>query len=87
MPGRQGHCRGVQACVYPPPSVCVKTTEYIADSACDACFRLMANPQSATSLAGLAQDPAFQRLVAYARAYYLGEPETVMNLGLAGAAS
>ena len=56
---------------------------YIKDSVCDACYNLMANTQIVEFLNGVAVDSEFQRTVAYARAYYLQEPEMVESLGLA----
>jgi hypothetical protein len=59
--------------------------EYIKDSVCDACYHLMACPPIVEYLTRLAEDHDFQRLVAYARAYYLNEPEMVQALKLIGA--
>jgi organic radical activating enzyme len=56
---------------------------YIKDSVCDACYNLMANARIVEFLNELAEDSEFRRTVAYARAYYLQEPEMVECLGLA----
>jgi MoaA/NifB/PqqE/SkfB family radical SAM enzyme len=56
---------------------------YIKDSVCDACYNLMANEQIVEFLNEVAADTEFQRKTAYARAYYLQEPEMVQCLGLA----
>lgn len=55
---------------------------YIKESVCDACYKLMSNERIVAFLVQLGQDAAFQRKVAYARAYYLNEPEMVRMLGL-----
>jgi hypothetical protein len=55
---------------------------YIKDSVCDACYKPMADEQIVAYLNALAEDPGFRRTVAYARAYYLHEPEMVTALGL-----
>ena len=56
--------------------------QFIRESACDACYKLMANERIVTFLQHLGRDTAFRRKVAYARAYYLNEPEMVQMLGL-----
>jgi len=55
---------------------------YIKESVCDACYKLMSNERVVAYLGRLAEDKAFQRKVAYARAYYLDEPEMIQALGL-----
>jgi hypothetical protein len=55
---------------------------YIKDSVCDACYNLMANAKIVDFLHLIAADAEFKRKVAYARAYYLHEPEMVTCLGL-----
>jgi MoaA/NifB/PqqE/SkfB family radical SAM enzyme len=57
---------------------------YFGNSVCNACYDLMAVPQIVAFCEKLSQDPAFQRKVAYARVYYMKEPEMVSFLGLKG---
>jgi MoaA/NifB/PqqE/SkfB family radical SAM enzyme len=57
-------------------------SKYIKNSVCQACFELMANSSIVNYLEELEQDPAFNRKVAYGRAYYLQEPDMVLGLGL-----
>jgi MoaA/NifB/PqqE/SkfB family radical SAM enzyme len=57
-------------------------TWYIRDSVCDACYKLMADERIVEFLDHLAEDPGFKRTVAFARAYYLREPEMVVDMGL-----
>ncbi len=56
---------------------------FVAESPCDACYQLMAEPSTVSFLEDLAGQPDFVRQVAYARAYYLGEIEMVRAIGLA----
>jgi MoaA/NifB/PqqE/SkfB family radical SAM enzyme len=55
---------------------------YIKDSVCDACYNIMANAKIVEFLNEVAADSEFRRTVAYARAYYLQEPEMVECMGL-----
>jgi MoaA/NifB/PqqE/SkfB family radical SAM enzyme len=55
---------------------------YIKDSVCHACYELMANPQIVDFLMDLQNDSELVRKVAYARIYYLNEPEMALGLGL-----
>jgi organic radical activating enzyme len=56
---------------------------YITDSVCDACYNIMADAKIVEFLNEAAADNEFRRTVAYARAYYLQEPEMVECFGLA----
>jgi MoaA/NifB/PqqE/SkfB family radical SAM enzyme len=49
--------------------------EYIKNSICHACYSLMSNNKIRFFLHSLANDSEFRRKVAYARLYYLGEPQ------------
>ncbi|MCB0064033.1 MAG: hypothetical protein KDE19_18045, partial [Caldilineaceae bacterium] len=51
--------------------------EYICNSICDVCYQLMTNEQLVRALHQLADDEEIQKLVAYARLYYLHEPTMV----------
>jgi organic radical activating enzyme len=55
---------------------------YIKDSVCHACYELMANPQIVDFLMDLQNDSELNQKVAYARIYYLNEPEMALGLGL-----
>jgi MoaA/NifB/PqqE/SkfB family radical SAM enzyme len=57
---------------------------YVEGSVCHACYELMAESRIVGFMAELAQDFEFQRRVAYARVYYLREPQMVECLGLTG---
>jgi organic radical activating enzyme len=59
--------------------------EYVADSACDACYQLISDPALRPFLASLAADRKFAERVAYARAYYLREVTMAERLGLTSA--
>ena len=47
---------------------------YIEGSICSACYSIMSNPEIIRYLSEIARDPAFIRLISYARLQYLGEP-------------
>lgn len=47
--------------------------EYIAESICDACYKLMSNEKIVDLLNTLSKDERFKQKVAYARIYYLNE--------------
>jgi organic radical activating enzyme len=55
---------------------------YIKDSVCHACYELMANPKIVDFLMDLQNDSELNQKVAYARIYYLNEPEMALGLGL-----
>ena len=55
---------------------------YICDCACDICYKLMSDPRTVRALGEIAQDGELQRLVAYARLYYLGESQLAEILDL-----
>lgn len=46
---------------------------YIEGSICSACYSMMSNPTIVNYLSEIARDPAFIRLISYARLQYLGE--------------
>jgi radical SAM family protein len=50
-------------------------TEYVQDSPCDGCDRLVAGAPTCAALIALNGDPAFQREVAWGRLHYLAELE------------
>lgn len=55
---------------------------FIKGSVCHACYELMANPRIVDFLMDLQNDRELIRKVAYARIYYLNEPEMALGLGL-----
>lgn len=55
---------------------------YIKDSVCHACYELMANPHIVDFLMDLQNDKELVQKVAFARVYYLNEPEMALGLGL-----
>ena len=55
---------------------------YICDCACDICYKLMSDPMTVSTLGEIAQDRELQKLVAYARLYYLGESQLAEILDL-----
>ena len=55
---------------------------YVKESICRACYDLMANPDAVAFLARLAENEDFSDEVAYARAYYLKEPQMAQLRGL-----
>jgi hypothetical protein len=57
-------------------------SDYAADSVCDACYRLLTNPGLTAFLAQLSHDRAFQREIAWARQYYLGEASMLERLNI-----
>jgi MoaA/NifB/PqqE/SkfB family radical SAM enzyme len=55
-------------------------SEFVAENVCDACYRIFSRPELAPFLSGLASDPEFARVTAYARMYYLKEGEMADRL-------
>ena len=53
--------------------------KFIKNSICDACYALMSNEQAIKYLDTLSLDKEFCRKVAYARLYYLNEPEMLKS--------
>jgi len=56
---------------------------YIKDSVCNACYHLMSSGKIVEFLAQLAEDFEFKQKVAYARVYYLKEPQMAEHYQLA----
>jgi organic radical activating enzyme len=56
--------------------------QYITSTICDTCYQIMSNPMIVKYLEKIAGDYEIQKMVAYARAYYLDEPEMMKSLGL-----
>ena len=56
--------------------------KYISGSVCHACYELMANPKIVDFLMNLQNDSDLTHKVAYARIFYLNEPEMALDLGL-----
>jgi hypothetical protein len=54
---------------------------YVAGSTCDACYGLFAHSKVCAFLHDLSTTQSFQRKVAYARLYYLGEVDMVERMG------
>jgi MoaA/NifB/PqqE/SkfB family radical SAM enzyme len=57
--------------------------EYIADSICQACYTLLNTPAIAEHLQALTLDEAYAQKIAYARVFYLNEPQMAEGMGLA----
>jgi organic radical activating enzyme len=57
---------------------------FVRDSLCDACYKVVSNPQAVEALNGILQEPEFQKLLAYARLHYLKEPIMVERHAFAG---
>lgn len=55
---------------------------YIKGSVCHACYELMANPKIVDFLMSLQNDSDLAQKIAYARIFYLNEPEMALDLGL-----
>lgn len=56
--------------------------EYIADSICQACYMLLNTPAITDHLRALSQDETYAKRVAYARVFYLKEPQMALGMGL-----
>jgi MoaA/NifB/PqqE/SkfB family radical SAM enzyme len=55
-------------------------SSFVAENVCDACYQIFSRPGLAPFLDGLASDPEFARVTAYARMYYLKEDEMADRL-------
>ncbi|MGD8397578.1 MAG: radical SAM protein [Anaerolineae bacterium] len=56
--------------------------EYICDCICDVCYKLMRDERIVAALREILTDEAQRHLIAYARFYYLGEPQLALRYGL-----
>lgn len=59
--------------------------EYIRDSACDVCYKLMSDKQIVRDLENILQDDQFLEILAYARVYYLNETKMAEHMQLRAA--
>jgi MoaA/NifB/PqqE/SkfB family radical SAM enzyme len=55
-------------------------SSFVAGNVCDACYQMFSRPKLVPFLDGLASDPEFARVTAYARMYYLKEDEMADRL-------
>ena len=56
--------------------------EYIRDSACDVCYKLLSDAQTVAALEDILQNDEFLQTLAYARVYYLKETKMAEQLQL-----